>query len=361
MRRKPVRQMRECLLPRAAVMPRDLRRGPRHVAAVGAVAGERPAAGTVDRAGIKPCLAPRHRGNVIAAGEWSRIPDLRSSAVSSSIFGPSDDTEPRPAHKAGQDLLELLPKARAARKERIRPPGQAAECLILFRIDPAKPEIANGTIAKFCTFAATLAKLIIRPRPSGAFGAPGKRTCRDRIDAPQFRCTVFADLCLAGVSGANSPISLLVSVTRCPWFPVDVSPTENRLMPSTGDRLKKLVAKVTKHLCLGFNPGCDARPTSAGVSSEDAPAFFSEVKDALNRPLVNEECLQLKTLRLQFNCFEAYASSSHTVGRGNVLRCSLTTRGQSRPPPPPVRYGARYSRRMLQFMSQWPGMSARSS
>ena len=132
-------------------------------------------------------------------------------------------------------------------------------------------------------------------------------------------------------------------------------------MPSTGDRLKKLVAKVAEHLGLGLNPGCDAQPTSAGVSSEDAPAFFTGVKDALNRPLQYEDCLQFMTLRLQFNCFEACASSSHTVGRGNALRCSLTTRGQSRPPPPPVRYGARYSRRMLPFMSRWPGMPARSS
>ena len=85
MRRKAVRQKRECLPPRAAVMPRDFRRTPGRVAAVGAVAGERPAAGTVDRAGIKPCLTPRHRGNVIPAGELGRIPDLHSSAVSSSL------------------------------------------------------------------------------------------------------------------------------------------------------------------------------------------------------------------------------------------------------------------------------------
>ncbi len=52
--------------------------------AAGAVARERSTAGTVDRAGIKPCLAPRHRGNAVPAGEWGRMPHLHSSAVSSS-------------------------------------------------------------------------------------------------------------------------------------------------------------------------------------------------------------------------------------------------------------------------------------
>lgn len=147
MRRKAVRQRRECLLPRAAVVPRDLRRAPGRVAAVGAVAGERPAAGTVDRAGIKPCLAPRRRGNAIPAGEWGRIPDLHSSAVSSSLVElRMIRNPPCPQGRAGPSRLPG--KARTAWKGRIRPPGQAAECPILSRNDPAAPDIAERAIRR---------------------------------------------------------------------------------------------------------------------------------------------------------------------------------------------------------------------
>ena len=54
-----------------------------------------------------------------------------------------------PARPQGQGRAgppRLLRKARAAWQERIRPPGQAPECPVLFRNDPATPEIADRTI-----------------------------------------------------------------------------------------------------------------------------------------------------------------------------------------------------------------------
>lgn len=128
-------------------------------------------------------------------------------------------------------------------------------------------------------------------------------------------------------------------------------------MSSIGYCLTKL---ADKHLGLSFNPDCDAQPASAGVSSVDVLALFKEVKDALNLSRQSEECLKFKTQVLHFDHFDTNASSSHTHGQGNVLRCPLTASRQSRPPLSPVRYGARCHRCLIPFRWRWPGMPAHS-
>lgn len=128
-------------------------------------------------------------------------------------------------------------------------------------------------------------------------------------------------------------------------------------MSSAGNRLKKLADKRPD---LGFNPDCDARPASARVSSVGALAFFKEVKDAFSLPQQPEKHLQFNTQRLNFNRIDPNASSSQAVSRGNVLRCSLTERRQSRPPPPPVGYDVRSSRCLVPFRWRWPRMRAQS-
>ncbi len=117
-------------------------------------------------------------------------------------------------------------------------------------------------------------------------------------------------------------------------------------MSSAGDCLKKL---ADKHMGLGLNLDSDTQPSSAEVSSVDALSLLQ----------LPEKCVQFKTLRLLVNCINA--SSSHTVCRGNVMRCSATACRQSRPSPSPVRYGARYRRCPFPFITeQQPGLPVHS-
>ena len=119
-------------------------------------------------------------------------------------------------------------------------------------------------------------------------------------------------------------------------------------MSSAGNRLKKL---ADKHPGLGLNLDCDAQPASAGVSSVDALSLSQQP----------EKCVQFKTLHQHFSCIDAKASSSRTVCRDNVMRCSLTARRQSRPPPSPVQHGARYRRCPFPFITErQPGLPAHS-
>ncbi len=85
MRRQAVRQKRERCPGRTAAVARDPRGPPARMTAVGAMAGERPAAAAMDRAGARPCIAPRLRGNMVPAAVRERIADPHLPAVSSSL------------------------------------------------------------------------------------------------------------------------------------------------------------------------------------------------------------------------------------------------------------------------------------
>ena len=145
MRRKAVRQKRERRLRRAAVVSRDPRRTPGRVAAAGAVASESPAAGAVNRAGVKPCLAPRLRGNAVPAAEWGRTTDLHSSAVSSSLVehrmirNPARPSRPDGVSSTARESPDCLERESGR-------PRQAAKRPDLTRNDPATPGNADRTI-----------------------------------------------------------------------------------------------------------------------------------------------------------------------------------------------------------------------